>query len=75
LYAVACLNAAAAPSWTAGLSTTASLTTGRIVFLVPFDDPRVRVHVEDGRFFLLAAPRIPTGMGTDCCPSIRLCSE
>ena len=36
------------------------LTTGRIVFPkqpYPLDDPRVRVHVEDGRFFLLAAPR------------------
>jgi predicted membrane-bound spermidine synthase len=36
------------------------LGTGRIVFPgqpYPLDDPRVRVHVEDGRFFLLAAPR------------------
>jgi predicted membrane-bound spermidine synthase len=36
------------------------LSTGRIVFPgqpYPLDDPRVRVHVEDGRFFLLAAPR------------------
>ena len=36
------------------------LGTGRIVFPgqpYPLDDSRVRVHVEDGRFFLLAAPR------------------
>jgi hypothetical protein len=36
------------------------LSTGRIVFPdrpYPLDDPRVRVHVEDGRFFLLAAAR------------------
>jgi predicted membrane-bound spermidine synthase len=36
------------------------LTTGRMVFPdqpYPLDDPRVRVHAEDGRFFLLAAPR------------------
>jgi predicted membrane-bound spermidine synthase len=37
------------------------LTKGRIVFPepqpYPLDDPRVRVHIEDGRFFLLAAPR------------------
>jgi predicted membrane-bound spermidine synthase len=36
------------------------LTTGRIVFgdqPYPLDDPRVHVHVEDGRFFLLAAAR------------------
>ncbi|HJX53444.1 MAG TPA: spermidine synthase [Polyangia bacterium] len=36
------------------------LSTGRIVFgdrPYPLDDPRVRVHVEDGRFFLLAVAR------------------
>jgi hypothetical protein len=36
------------------------LTTGRIVFPdrpYPLDDPRVRIHVEDGRFFLLAVSR------------------
>ena len=37
------------------------LEMGRIVFeepgTFPLDDPRVRVHVEDGRFFLLAGER------------------